>query len=279
MTDLDARTRRIWAEVFGGLADLITQGRDRPAITTGAKRTTPFASVPHALAEMVAVSVDGFSQSSVSDPARIEALTGALGGRTATAPGESRATSQADNLVHVRTELERLFAGGPWDGVAALTPEVCRLAVLLRLVGRKPGVEVAEMIAERLPEEDRPLVTQSRVARMVRYARAELRAAFERRELIERDEHPDDETTAGQARDTPDDRRVSGVHPVQMEDDMREWLTGWGPIAAHLGVSERTAQRWAGEGMPLHQLRGKVQARPEELTSWVEAQRSPRTGT
>jgi hypothetical protein len=273
MANLDARTRKLWADVVGSVADLIAEGGSTPVAV---KRTTPFASVPHALAELVAVQADGFAQPSTGDPARIEALTGALGGRSVGAPGETRATSQAETLVHVKQALERVFVGN-WDAVGCLTPEVCRLAVLLRLVGRKPGVEVAEMIAERMPAEDRPLVTPTRIARIVRYASDELRADLVRRELIEPE--AENAATAGRARDEPDDRRASGVHPRVGEDEMAGWLDGWGQIALHLGVSIRTAQRWASEGMPTHVFRGKPQAKADELTAWVEAQRTPRTGT
>ena len=50
-------------------------------------------------------------------------------------------------------------------------------------------------------------------------------------------------------------------------------LDSWKAIAAHLGRSVRTVQRWEREeGLPVHRLahqkRGTVYARPEELDAW-----------
>ncbi len=52
-------------------------------------------------------------------------------------------------------------------------------------------------------------------------------------------------------------------------------LTTWKQIAAYLGVTERTAQKWERErGLPVHRVpggRGRVWASPSELDSWGEA--------
>ena len=53
-------------------------------------------------------------------------------------------------------------------------------------------------------------------------------------------------------------------------------LTSWKEIAAHLGVSVRTAQRWeAAEGLPVrrhqHSSLSSVYADPDELTGWWES--------
>ena len=53
-------------------------------------------------------------------------------------------------------------------------------------------------------------------------------------------------------------------------------LTSWKEIAAHLGVSVRTAQRWeAAEALPVrrhqHSSLSSVYADPDELTGWWES--------
>lgn len=55
-----------------------------------------------------------------------------------------------------------------------------------------------------------------------------------------------------------------------------QWLTSWKEIAAHLGVSVRTAQRWeASEGLPvqrhMHARQSSVFADPAELNRWWES--------
>lgn len=56
-------------------------------------------------------------------------------------------------------------------------------------------------------------------------------------------------------------------------------IMGWKRIAAHLGVSERTARRWeTNEGLPVHRQQHEARSTPfayaEEIDSWLEA-RSP----
>lgn len=56
-----------------------------------------------------------------------------------------------------------------------------------------------------------------------------------------------------------------------------DWLNGWGEIATHLGVSERTAQRLKARGLPLRDgLSGGVSARKDELDAWEAKQRKLR---
>ena len=55
-------------------------------------------------------------------------------------------------------------------------------------------------------------------------------------------------------------------------------LDSWKEIAAHLGRGIRTVQRWGrDEGLPVHRLvhdkRGSIYARKEELAAWWESRR------
>ena len=50
-------------------------------------------------------------------------------------------------------------------------------------------------------------------------------------------------------------------------------LHGWGEIALALGVTERTAQRYAeipDDPLPLNRFMGRVRARSEDVRAWVE---------
>ena len=57
---------------------------------------------------------------------------------------------------------------------------------------------------------------------------------------------------------------------------VRTWdLDGWKAIAGALGVSVRTAMRWAGTGadrMPVFQVRGRTKARAAAIRMWLSRQ-------
>lgn len=58
------------------------------------------------------------------------------------------------------------------------------------------------------------------------------------------------------------------------EDRMSEVLSSWKDVAAHLGKSVRTVQRWEAElGLPIHRPNKRRQriilAYPDELKQWV----------
>ncbi len=60
------------------------------------------------------------------------------------------------------------------------------------------------------------------------------------------------------------------------EDPMSEVLSSWKDVAAHLGKSVRTVQRWEAElGLPIHRPNKRQQriilAYPDELKQWVGA--------
>ena len=46
-------------------------------------------------------------------------------------------------------------------------------------------------------------------------------------------------------------------------------LESWKEIAVFVGRTERTAMRWAGEGMPVRKVRGRVYASRAEITKWL----------
>lgn len=246
---------------FSAYADMIIEGSQRPHHV---KRERPYASPSHALAELVRTRLDGYPQRSLSDPRRLEALTGALGSIVRTPQGEDRAAAQADHIVHVERALHAAFVA-PWDGVPELSPDVCRLIVVARLVGRRPVAEVAELLAERMPEHVRHLVTPRLVGRVTRHAYSEME-----RDLVERELCEPSET----------EQEGSGARALDGEADMSgevsdNDLRGMKAIAAFLGVSERTARQYQAEGMPTYNFRGQVEAKSAELRSWRESQTRP----
>ena len=67
---------------------------------------------------------------------------------------------------------------------------------------------------------------------------------------------------------------------------MSEVLSSWKDVAAHMGKSVRTVQRWEAElGLPIHRPNGRQQriilAYPDELKRWAGAKPAlkPATGT
>lgn len=61
---------------------------------------------------------------------------------------------------------------------------------------------------------------------------------------------------------------------------MSEVLSSWKDVAAHLGKSVRTVQRWEAElGLPVHRPNGRQQriilAYPDELKQWVGSKSAP----
>ena len=69
--------------------------------------------------------------------------------------------------------------------------------------------------------------------------------------------------------------RYAGVLMVQVPEGR---LDSWKEIAAYLGRGIRTVQRWEREeGLPVHRLvhdkRGSIYARREELAAWWESRR------
>ncbi len=65
--------------------------------------------------------------------------------------------------------------------------------------------------------------------------------------------------------------RISIPLPIlQGWRDRRELalLRGWDAIAAHLGVSERTARRWHKQGLPVERRGGRWVGRPGALVAW-----------
>src|SRR5262245_65921525 len=77
----------------------------------------------------------------------------------------------------------------------------------------------------------------------------------------------------GSMRDNPD------AQPAPVPDASPEGrLDSWKEIAAYLGRGIRTVQRWGREeGLPVHRLvhdkRGSIYARREELAAWWESRR------
>lgn len=228
------------------------------------RRTTAYASTRHALAELVRVRLDGYGQRSLSDPNRLEALTGALGASSSVGTPDDRAARQADNLVHVDQALTAAYTK-PWDGIAPLTPGWCRFVLLVRHVAKKTGIETAEIVAELLEEGDRALATPSLVARIARHGYDSVSKALTSRQLVE----PEAEGTG--------DRRGEGGASLSGEDEMAGEakhgdLHGWTAIADFLGVDERTARRYEAEGMPTHRFRGRVEASSLEIRAWRAGQ-------
>lgn len=70
--------------------------------------------------------------------------------------------------------------------------------------------------------------------------------------------------------------RDERLETMAQSDDAAYDLIGWKQIAAHLGVDERTAQRWQRDGLPIYDYQGSVVARRRELTGWQAAQMKPR---
>jgi hypothetical protein len=69
---------------------------------------------------------------------------------------------------------------------------------------------------------------------------------------------------------------VTGNKAVSLRDTP---LEGWKAIGAHLGRSERTAQRWKRKGLPVHksEVLGVI-AYPSEIDAWMRAIRLDSTG-
>ncbi len=259
----DPNVKRLWVEVFRGIADLIVPSDAPRAGLVIRTRTTPFASTRHALAEWVGVRLHGYGQRSIADPRRLEQMAGALGSSSTSGSRDDPAQKRADSLVHVEAALEAAFVR-PWDDVDFLTPDLCRLIFVLRHVARDreeralSGIEVAEQVGARLPEDQRARITPSLVARIASHGYDVVSRELERRQLIEPDEQP--------AERAEDERMEPGL------------LRGWGSIALYLKVGITTAKRMSNEGMPTYWFRGVVEAKESELDEWVKSIRIPRSG-
>lgn len=217
----------------------------------GPRMETRWAGIGHALAEMVRADLDGPLGTSMSDPDRMERLSGRLGGLTPSST--SREESEAQDLHTVRRAWRLAFVG--WDPTP-LTMHEARTATVLRYVGKvteKSGIqtksptEIAEMLGEG--------VTPKAVGRATRQAGQRVYEYLRERELVPA-RRP--YTTAREQ----DDMALGGYDYV-----------GWKAIAEALEVSEATAKRWrdrTDHPLPVHPIGGNVRARGTELEAWLE---------
>lgn len=227
---------------------------------------TRYSGITHALQHMVAADLDGFGGASLSDPDRMERLSGRMGGPSSTR-GDTREETEAHDLHAVRSAWRGAFTG--WDP-APLTTTEARAATLMRYVGenvhregliRRSPTEIAVKLSERSNTE----ITPKAVGRATRQAGQRIYEYLRERELV------------------PERRPY--LTPREAEDMALGGYdyTGWKEIADALGVHEATARRWHGredDPLPIHPIGGQVRARATELEEWLEreAERNRKAG-
>ena len=200
---------------------------------------------------------DGSPVRSTTDPSR-------FGGRVSSG-GAVRTPGGRDDMVEIDLVLERATAAVRVVGGREVTGAMQRAIYLARMEGRPLEVAIAAgrkgrivrraslsaaQIAERLGDE----WTAHQVGLVVRWVREAMEPALVEKGLL---------PARGERVETEDAMRVPGMD-----------LEGWGEVAGHLGVSERTARRLAAEErdpLPVQRVRGgttAVRASRVELDRW-----------
>lgn len=227
-----------------------------------ARLATRWASIGHALAEMVAVDNDGPGGASMSDPERIELLSGRLGGNT-TRSSVTSVERQADDLHTVRAAWRVC-----WDSVDTrpMTLVEAQGCTLLRYVGgqsedgerrvMRPG-ELSDFLRDERGAE----VTPRSVGRVTGRAGQLVYEYLRERGLI------------------PEHRPYSRVEGSQESKVLGYDYTGWKEICDALAVSRNTAMRWAereDDPLPVDRIGGILRAKRAELEAWIarEAERN-----
>ncbi len=211
---------------------------------------TRYASVSHALAEMAVLNLDGIDTTSVHNPTRLERLAGRLGG-TGDSGGRAPAEETVNDWLTVKSVWRQAFADVDCEPIGV---ELARTATLLRYVGASVDGETRPLnlreIAAELCDRYGHRADAKRIGRITRAARQVVYEGLRARSLV------------------PEE----AIEPRREEaEEMADpnLLRGWAAIAAHLGVSEDTAQRWTrDEALPVKRLVGMVEATRADLDRW-----------
>lgn len=228
-----------------------------------ARMTTRWASIGHALAEMVAVDNDGPSGASLSDPDRIELLSGRLGGG-GTKGSVTAVERQADDLHTVRAAWCLV-----WSilDTSPLTLDEARGCTLLRYVGAQSEdgerramrpTEIADFLAG---EQGFASATPRAVGRVTGRAGQLVYEHLRERGLV------------------PERRPYARTAVTQEIAVIGYDFKSWKDITDALGVSRETARRWSErdeDPLPIDRIGGIVRAKRAEIEAWIarEAERN-----
>lgn len=208
-----------------------------------AERSTRYASVGHALAELVVYTLDGVPLAAQSDPEQLA--------RRVHLPSDTRSAAApvayrlAEDLAQVQAALGQAFDPPPVPMPMAL--RMAQLATVARYAGKRTPTDVRDWLADAGCH-----VTTREVGRITRHGRRRIGVHLWRRGLVALD-------------DSEVAKLVAGLD-----------LEGWGAIAGHLGCSPATAKRWhARHGLPVrvtvtgsYKSQRRVSASRVEVDDW-----------
>lgn len=264
-----------------GLASIVAGEWDGASLAVPEQQTR-WSGIGHALAEWIRVRTEGYGGRSLSDPRRIEQMTGQLG-QFYVVPGEGDAVRLAADLHHVGQAWDLAFDPMPETG-GIIGRTHCELALVLRYVGgftckqcrtslgatrdlcecgslqsapeRQSPTQIAEYLSRRLGWP----VTARLVGRVTRHGATSIYAHLRSRELIP---------------EAPQSKEGSTDMGTFTDSD----LFGWKEIAAYFEVSPDTVRDWHRyHGMPVRRFRGRVEAKSDELNRWREELTQKSTG-